>query len=565
MGIIRRSRIWVSALLALLLVLAALPTALHSQAAPGDRTTVASGLINPRFVTVAPDGTLYVTEAGNGGAEVLPPNPDGPPGPPATRGYSGRVTKVAPGGAQSVLTGGLPSYSEGVGPTGVVYAAGALWITVGGAAALAGLDPLNYEGTILRIDPTTGIVNTTADIRANEVANNPDGTDINPNPYGLALAADGQLYAADAGGNTIYRLNPTTWELTLAKILPLVPAAPSASPTLHAVPTGVSADLAGNVLIGELPGELTPGAGQVVRLAPDGTLTTVASGLTTVTGVAVGPDKQVYVSQLFGGFGENGPTPGNVVRVLPNGTTQVVAADLPAPQGIAFDAAGNLFVATNTASFGPPPPTPNGEVVRIAGVATPATVTFSDVSSTTPGAEAINYFAARDVLRGPGDGTFRPNDPLLRAQLAAIETRAFLWSDQNRSNPFTDQGVVDAELWRAVGILAFYDVARGYPDGTYDPTGQVLNIQAISLITRAMVAKGFWITQDDDPTLFPNITPESGHRLDVLTYYHYVGAVPGAGAPTGSWSAATDTASRAYFAEALYRAYRSYFAANPLP
>lgn len=565
MGISRRSRLWVSALLALLLVLAALPAAISSQAAPGDRTVVASGLNNPRFVTVAPDGTLYVTEAGNGGSEVLPPNPEGPPGPPGTRGYSGQVTKVAPGGAQSVVTSGLPSYSEGVGPTGVVYAAGALWITVGGAAAPAGLAPLNYEATILRIDPASGIVNTTADIGANERANNPDGTDVNPNPYGLALAADGQLYAADAGGNTIYRLNPTTWALSLAKVLPQVSAAPNAPPTLHAVPTGVGADLAGNVLIGELPGELTPGAGQVVRMAPDGSLTTVAHGLTTVTGVAVGPDKQIYVSQLIGGFGPGGPTPGNVVRVLPNGTTEVVADNLPTPQGLAFDAAGNLFVATNTTSFGPPPATPNGQVVRIEGVAKPATVTFSDVTNATPGVEAINYFAARDVLRGPGDGTFGPNEPLLRAQLAAIETRAFLWSGLDFDNSFTDQGTVDDELWRAVGVLAFYDVARGYGDGTFDPTGQVLKVQAVSLITRAMVAKGFWITQNDDESLFPNIGNDSGHRLDVLTYYHYVGSVPGAGPANTAWASYTEGATRSYFAQAMYLAYRSYFAANPLP
>ena len=564
MAISRLARVWTCTLVIAAMLLALLPTA-NIQAAPGDRTVVASGLNNPRFVTVAPDGTLYVTEAGNGGSEVLPVPSDAPPGPPGTRGYSGRVTKVAPGGAQSVVTSGLASYSEGVGPTGVVYAAGALWITIGGASALAGIAPLNYEGTILRIDPATGVVNTTADIGAYERANNPDGLEINPNLYGLALAADGNLYAADAGGNALYRLNPTTWQLTLAKVLPQVAAAPSASPTLQPVPTGVGGDLAGNVLIGNLPGELTPGAGQVVKLAPDGTLTTVVSGLTTVTGVAVGPDKQIYVSQLIGGFGPGGPTPGNVVRVLPNGTTQVVAADLPFPQGIAFDAAGNLFVATNTTAFGPPPATPNGEVVRIEGIAPPTPVTFSDVTNTTPGAEAIKYFAARDVLRGPGGGTFGPGDPLLRAQLAAIETRAFLWSSLNFGNPFTDQGTVDDELWRAVGVLSFYDVARGYGDGTFDPTGQVLNVQAISLITRAMVAKGFWITQNDNPTLFPNISNDSGHRLDVLTYYHYVGSVPGAGAANTAWTSYTDGATRAYFAQALYLAYRSYFAANPLP
>lgn len=91
-------------------------------------------------------------------------------------------------------------------------------------------------------------------------------------------------------------------------------------------------------------------------------------------------------------------------------------------------------------------------------------------------------------------------------------------------------------------------MAHGYPDGTYDTTGQALQVQAVRLVTRAMVAEGFWITRDDGPTLFPNITPEPGHRLDVLIYHHHVGAVPGASAPTSFWTVATDSAGRADFA-----------------
>jgi hypothetical protein len=45
--------------------------------------------------------------------------------------------------------------------------------------------------------------------------------------------------------------------------------------------------------------------------------------------------------------------------------------------------------------------------------------------------------------------------------------------------------------------------------GTADP---VLNVQAISFITRAMVAKGYWAFQPDDGSAYPNIAPESGHR-----------------------------------------------------
>ena len=97
---------------------------------------VAGALNAPRFVAVADDGTVYVSEAGNGGSEVLtpPPGAGGPPGtedgPPPTRGTTGQVTRIAPGGARSVLVSGLPSYALGpaevTGPAGITYAGGAV-------------------------------------------------------------------------------------------------------------------------------------------------------------------------------------------------------------------------------------------------------------------------------------------------------------------------------------------------------------------------------------------------------------------------------------------------------
>ena len=63
-------------------------------AAPG--TIVADGLANPRGIAVADDGTIYVAEAGLGGTEAF----TAPPYPPSTRGMTGRVTRIAPGGAR---------------------------------------------------------------------------------------------------------------------------------------------------------------------------------------------------------------------------------------------------------------------------------------------------------------------------------------------------------------------------------------------------------------------------------------------------------------------------------
>ncbi len=358
---------------------------------------VADDLVNPRYVAIADDGTLYVTEAGNGGAEQLsPPEEDveevvgspvveaieeatpaeGEEGPPlGSRGYTGQVTAVTPDGAQTVLADGLPSYEEGVGPTGIALGAGVIWVANGGAAVALGADPLENENSVVSIDVTTGEVALVAELGSFEEANNSDGTDVNPNLYGMGLGADGLLYVADAGGNTVYQVDPTTGEFALLGIVPspVAPggeapdaeASPAAEEALQPVPTGLDVGIDGNVYVITL-GALAPEASSVLIAQADGTFVEAATGLTTGIGVTVGPDGALYASQLTAGFAGEQPEPGNVVRIGTDGTAEPVLEDLPFPHGITFDADGNLYVVVNSTSFGPP--LGPGQVWRCEGV-----------------------------------------------------------------------------------------------------------------------------------------------------------------------------------------------------
>ena len=131
-----------------------------------------------------------------------------------------------------------------------------------------------------------------------------------------------------------------------------------------------------------LPGALLPNKAKVVRIGPDGKLSDVVSGLTTLVGAAAGPDGSLYVSSLTAGFAENGPpAPGSIMRVLPGGKFEVVAGDLSFPNGIVFDKAGNLYVVTNTINAGPQP---MGMVVRYDGIAKVAAPSPSPSSLPSP-------------------------------------------------------------------------------------------------------------------------------------------------------------------------------------
>jgi hypothetical protein len=181
---------------------------------------------------------------------------------------------------------------------------------------------------------------------------------------------------------------------------------------------------------------------------------------------------------------------------------------------------------------------------------------FKDVGPMTPRAGAIWMLVDRGIARGYGDGTFGPTDTLLRAQLAALLCRAAGWEQEQRPNPFHDQGDTDADLWRDVGALAYYGVAKGYADGRFDPAGLALAAQAISFITRTMVERGWWTLQADDPAVYPNLPATSGHRQDLVTFTFYTGGLPDW--PTSQpWPEWDQPARRGWFAQALNLALRS--------
>lgn len=372
------------------LLLAAPLQASAASAAQG--TVVAGGLQNPRSLTVTGDGTMYVSEGGSGGAEQLPQAP-GEEGPPGNRGMSGQVTRIASDGTKSVVASTLPSYgsAEGtVGPAGIIAAGGALWMVTGGGALPAKLVPLPDEASLLRIDPQTGAVAKVADLGAYEQAHNPDGFGLNSDPYGLTLGPDGNIDVADAGGNTVYKVNPTSGQISVAAVIPgivpppSVPIPPGGNPErngkaeLDPVPTSVAVGKDGALYIGLLSGGPFPrGAAKILRLGTDGKLTNYATGLTMVVAIAFGPDGNLYATEISTDFAPalegKAPGPGAVVRIGADGSKQVVVDGLMVPNGLAFDAAGDLFVLNNTVTMGPPGTPPPGQVLRFAGIAAAST------------------------------------------------------------------------------------------------------------------------------------------------------------------------------------------------
>ncbi len=202
-------------------------------------------------------------------------------------------------------------------------------------------------------------------------------------------------------------------------------------------------------------------------------------------------------------------------------------------------------------------------------------INFSDVPTSHPYYEAIRQLAARRVVRGYNDGTgrFGPNDTVLRAQMAALIARGVDWDLQDWGNPFPDKcdplgsalNCIDDALWRNVGTLNHYNVARGYADGNYYPRDNVLYAQSISFITRAMVAKGYWQQRPTNSGIYGGVLNGTGHEQDVTTYCYYAGPVPGTSSCSSAWPSWNQPAQRGWFSEALWRALNGYLSVDRVP
>ncbi len=362
---------------------------------PPGAVVVGHGLMGPRFLAVDTDGSVLVTEAGAGGDEQLfmPPAETGTPAadstpaapvPAGTRGHTGQVSRLAADGTQTVVASGIASYNaEGpVGPAGIALSDGKIWITVGGAGpATAFLQPLDTENSVLEIDPATGAATKIADIGAFERASNPDPFNIDSNLYGASLGPDGKFYVCDAGGNTVYKVDLTSGELSVVAVLAGIPvpdamkaSMPDGNPErkgameIDPVPTDVIVDADGTAWVTTLAG-LAPGVAKVIKIAPDGTMSDAASGLSALVGIAKGPDGNIYLSSLSHNFFVSPPEAGQVLKLNADGTTEVVIDGLVTPNGITFDDQGNLYVCYMTVTQAPPGTPPVGQVLKFENIA----------------------------------------------------------------------------------------------------------------------------------------------------------------------------------------------------
>ena len=321
-------------------------------------TVVATGLNNPRGVTVGANGRVYVTEAGLGSGNAQS-------GAALGLGNTGSITEIRRANTttprQRVLIGGLPSAAndEGQGPEVVgadgIYAVGSkhkvkLRVIIGAAGI-----PNSLYGHAVTVRVSSRTVKDIADVGSVNLAwtglhrNDPwapAGQFPDSNPYGIGRAG-GKLYVVDAGANTLNRIN-SDGSVSIVAYFPNTAVS-------DAVPTCVAEGPDGALYIGTLAladfFATGPGASTVYRVDPNATnpdsLDTVrqvatpwATGFSTITGCTFDHEGNFYAAEMFAN---------DVVKVPfshpTSGRTIIGTGVLTLPNGVAVASNGNLFVS----------------------------------------------------------------------------------------------------------------------------------------------------------------------------------------------------------------------------
>lgn len=174
-------------------------------------------------------------------------------------------------------------------------------------------------------------------------------------------------------------------------------------------------------------------------------------------------------------------------------------ATLPVSQPAKPSADATRLGAASSELFGPAAQPSKPASGSASQPAKPATVAFSDVKNDP----AVAWIAQQGIASGFDDGTFRPRNPLTRAEFLKLVFKfGNIVPDASASLTFSD---VDPSHWSAPYVATAHAKGwiQGYPDGKFRPNSPVSRLEALGMTLNVLVGKddvaraGFGTTMKD--------------------------------------------------------------------
>jgi hypothetical protein len=116
----------------------------------------------------------------------------------------------------------------------------------------------------------------------------------------------------------------------------------------------------------------------------------------------------------------------------------------------------------------------------------PPAATFSDVPSTYWACGAIESLAGQGIVSGYPDGTFKPGNPITRAEFCAIMDKVLKLQAGNSAVTGFDDVSQDNWFYQAVESSVYAGIAKGYGNGAFRPDANITREELACVLVNAL-------------------------------------------------------------------------------
>src|ERR1700761_6263478 len=294
---------------------------------------------SPIGIAVDAAGNLYVTDWYLAGIPYL----------------ENTIRKITPAGVVTTLAGnaGGSGNTNGPGPTAQFFAPNGTAVDAAGNVYVADV----ANNLIRKVAPD----GTTSTFAGSGAAGFLDGQDVHATfdaPAAVAIDRSGNLYVADYSSNLIRKITPAGLVTTLAGGGPGYGTDGKGALASFHNPSGIIVDPSGNAYVADA------GSQEIRKVAPDGTVTTVAGTLnqsgyadgqgtaalfTRPGGIGIDIGGNFFISDTYNNRIRRLSSTGEVITLAGDGSQGNadgigVAASFNMPSGIGVDANGNVYI-----------------------------------------------------------------------------------------------------------------------------------------------------------------------------------------------------------------------------